>query len=354
MSNYLTKNIVLVLNIDKLKNKNCYQFRSMGKYGYQYHVFSYTNDGSSMGCGCNYVTDYPKSVFYRAIKIVKFLSKHGRSVHHIELYTGCSNFIILEYWLAKLFGIPVCIVERGALKDLNKRGFVGRVIRRYLFRYAAYVWIRELWMQRALQGIRSKDCFFLSNTIDVPNKHNNRPEKNIEFLWCNSLKSWRNPMWFIDALKQPVLLEKKAVLVGFLKNNASLQDQQQIIRASAPSNVELVDFTQPEPYYLNSKFFVLPADIVFLNYSLLEAMAYGVVPIVSDVDGARQIVDDGENGFVVPHNKNAFCDALLHAASITDERYMIMSKNARAKVIAQFSLSNWSVHLANYYSQMHS
>lgn len=41
-----------------------------------------------------------------------------------------------------------------------------------------------------------------------------------------------------------------------------------------------------------SKLFIFPANIVFCNNALLEAMSFGCVPVVANGEGAYRIVND--------------------------------------------------------------
>ena len=97
---------------------------------------------------------------------------------------------------------------------------------------------------------------------------------------------------------------------------------------------------------------MLPADIVYLNFSLLEAMSYGVVPIVSDVDGAREIVDDGVDGFVISHSKGALFNTMVQVLSLSSDKYEEMSRCARQKVIDRFSIDAWSSAMASFYKEV--
>src|SRR5690606_37326994 len=83
--------------------------------------------------------------------------------------------------------------------------------------------------------------------------------------------------------------------------------------------------------------FVLPADIVFANYSLLEAMSYGVVPVVGDGEGAERIVRSRENGVVVERTHQRLAEALT--ALLDDrERLERYGERARATIGSDFSM----------------
>ena len=89
------------------------------------------------------------------------------------------------------------------------------------------------------------------------------------------------------------------------------------------------------------------ADVVFLNNSLLEAMSYGLIPLISDVQDARLIVDDGINGFIFEHTENGLKNAMQKAMLLSQEEYEIMSKNAIKKVEKSFSYDVWCEQYIN-------
>ena len=53
----------------------------------------------------------------------------------------------------------------------------------------------------------------------------------------------------------------------------------------------------------SSDFFVMTSLWEGLPISTIEALSCGLVPIVNDVDGQREIIKDGYNGFLIkPHD----------------------------------------------------
>ena len=341
---------VLVLNLDKVKIKNLYQFNAMKSYGFEYVIFAYS-PGISTKKSESYISKiYPTNIFLRLVTLLAYMMKHRSNIHHIELYTGMGSFLIFEFIMAKLFGLTVCIVERGSsLRDIEKYNILGRYGRKVILYFANYVWIREFWMIEALQKIGRKNYFFLSNCIELPGKFNYQSEKQFNFIWCNALIQWRHADWFADALKNDALQDKKSLLVGILKGNPTVKTHQDYIVNANIKNLQIHPFQDPVEFFLQSKFYVLPADIVYLNFSLLEAMSRGVVPIISDVDGAREIVEDGVDGILIHHDKQSLVEAMLLATQISDEHYERLSKNARKKVKEKFSIDSWSAKLNEFY-----
>ena len=79
--------------------------------------------------------------------------------------------------------------------------------------------------------------------------------------------------------------------------------------------------------------FLLPSSFEGLPVSLLEAMAHGAVPVVSAVrSGVRELVRDGENGFLVPVGDVAGFAERLALLARAPERLVRMSAAARATI----------------------
>ena len=301
----MKKNRIICLNLDTIKNKNIYQFNEMAKSGYSYVCCGYLEDKSNMNSSNFKYLKYPKNIIGRIVFAFQLLLKNRNQLSHVELYTGGGSFLGMEYLIAKLLFIKVCVVERGSpLRDLNKHyGFLGRRIRKIIYKTATQVWIRELWMKDALLNLKRTDYFFLSNAITISSEFSHTYDKNYDFIWCNSFKKWRNIDWFIDNLNKDSFLNNSSVILGMLENNKTTDEVESYVKNNKPTKCTLLNFQNPKEYFLNAKFFILPADIVYLNFALLEAMSYGVVPIASDVEGTREIVDDGINGMVANHAK---------------------------------------------------
>lgn len=104
----------------------------------------------------------------------------------------------------------------------------------------------------------------------------------------------------------------------------------------------------PFDLYKRAKFFLLPADIVFCNYALLEAMSFGVVPIVSRVEGTSRIVKEGIDGLVVPNTLDGLKIGLRRSLSMGDE-WKNMSTAAYMKIKHAFSIEDWAKKLLALY-----
>ncbi|MEM7392154.1 MAG: glycosyltransferase family 4 protein, partial [Verrucomicrobiota bacterium] len=103
-------------------------------------------------------------------------------------------------------------------------------------------------------------------------------------------------------------------------------DQQQFIDEAAPliekgtvTLTGMVPFHDIPALLLDHHIFLLTSEFEGLPNALLEAMAHGCIPVISDIPGdVGELVRSGENGFKVPIGDiAAFVDALreIHASS---------------------------------------
>jgi glycosyltransferase involved in cell wall biosynthesis len=127
---------------------------------------------------------------------------------------------------------------------------------------------------------------------------NYRPRKGIELL--------------IDALAElPAEWQAHLLLIGADMDAPGLAKR--IAASPVAANIHVLGFRQDAPALAAAcDVFVLPSTKrEGLSRSLIEAMAYGVVPVVTDCGGSTEVVADGVSGIVVP-----VCDVAALAAAL--------------------------------------
>ncbi|MGH6785618.1 MAG: glycosyltransferase family 4 protein [Novosphingobium sp.] len=85
-------------------------------------------------------------------------------------------------------------------------------------------------------------------------------------------------------------------------------------------------------------FVVLPSYREGLSRVLLEAAALGRPIVATDVPGCRDIVREGENGFLcAPQDAPSLAEALARAAACDDAEWGRMARSGRARVVEEFA-----------------
>jgi glycosyltransferase involved in cell wall biosynthesis len=87
-----------------------------------------------------------------------------------------------------------------------------------------------------------------------------------------------------------------------------------------------------------------------MSNSVLEAMSFGVVPVVTRVSGVEDMVEDGANGYLFEAGDISSCvEALERAAATPPERHARMSAAARETLAARFGMESVAAqHIALY------
>lgn len=236
---------------------------------------------------------------------------------------------------------------------LNELPWLYRLVFQYVYKFSSLVWYKEPYMESLLKKMGLKHYSMIANAVDVPDL-NNGVKKDIDFLWVNRVVHRRNFEWVVHHFYDKVML--KTVALGYTNKHSEsllpdtitlLDDLQQ------KEHFELHGYINPVSFFERAKFFVLPATFVFGNYSLLEAMSYGVVPVVSETDATSRIVQNNVNGITFNHDYESFTDAINRAISLDENTYNRMSERAKQSIEQDFSLPQWANKIESLYSTLH-
>lgn len=146
----------------------------------------------------------------------------------------------------------------------------------------------------------------------------------IHLLFLNSFKEWRHP---IIALKAThiLLLKGYDVKLKIVGNDPTMPSRLQISHElqlyidthCLADKVSLEDWTYtPQEFFDWAHFFLLPAELVYLNISLIEGMASGCIPLTSNVDpDTKRIFGDYDNLLTCPPSPQDFADTIVNILS---------------------------------------
>ncbi|MEO8574538.1 MAG: glycosyltransferase family 4 protein [Pyrinomonadaceae bacterium] len=99
--------------------------------------------------------------------------------------------------------------------------------------------------------------------------------------------------------------------------------------------------------------FLMPSRFEGLPLALLEAMAAGCVPIVSNRGSIPSVVEDGRNGFLVdPGDITQIVGRLKFLLSEGETGWNEYRRNARETIRAHFDIASYSQKLKNLYAEI--
>lgn len=94
---------------------------------------------------------------------------------------------------------------------------------------------------------------------------------------------------------------------------------------------EFAGRTSPEKFYSTSSIFCLTSAYEGQPMSIIEAMQFGVIPVVmNSFSAAEELVSDGENGYLVKfRDVSGYSDALVSLMKLNKEERIKLSKSAK-------------------------
>ena len=133
--------------------------------------------------------------------------------------------------------------------------------------------------------------------------------------------------------------EIKFQILGKKDSNISSIDEHNLNQYIEENVVEILDFTDDVRGSIHSAdCVVLPSYREGLPKSLLEAMAMSKPILASDVPGCRNLVVDGENGFLFEvKNANALAQAMLKIFNLDHTKILEMGKFGKKFVTENFN-----------------
>lgn len=242
-------------------------------------------------------------------------------------------------WLA---GTPVVLVRHGLplRKNIVKHRFLinnladGIIVNAAMTKelYVDKNWFDKNFTHVIYNGIEPEhDCDPISFDTMHPGK--------LIILSVGRLVKQKGFQYLISAAK--ILKEQRddflIVILGEGKMRETLKIQAEELGVS--DCIQLPGFVRNVgPYMKGCDIFVLPSLYEGLSNAAIEAMSYAKPAVLSEINGSREIVTPGENGYIVPpKDDTALARALLDLLD-SEERRAVFGNCARVHVNERFSI----------------
>lgn len=348
---------ILIVGADRVMPKLFYLSRLLRAAGYTYTVYSHDSGtvargyAAQAGATLEAGPAHKRSVRRMLNDLWHLWRLTGRSrFAHAEMYSDYHILASLAYFLLlRLRGVPVVLWCRGELYDWDRFAWWQRLYFHFVVPRARLVILKESYMLATLTkgGVQDQgNLMELHNTVPLPARSEPRScTAPVRLLFMNMFKTWRNVGFCADlalALRQLGVPFTMAVVGDKTDSDGLVSEGQKLREAIAGHGLEdsvtVHPFTsEPLNWYQSTDVFLLPANLVYCNYALLEAMSHGLVPIVNSADPDHtRIVTHDVDGYGLPLDAQVWAQSI--AALVQDQnRALAMSTAARRRIEREYS-----------------
>lgn len=148
-------------------------------------------------------------------------------------------------------------------------------------------------------------------------------------------------------------LHPKLYLAGLGKKRLQTKIQRQVQQLNLGGQVEFLGQVANMPELLvNQRLFVLSTHFEGMPLALLEAMAAGCACIGTDVVGVREVIQDGQNGLLVPEKDASALANALEQLLNNPEQAARLAAFAREQAERDFDLSLTHAQYSKLFQQL--
>jgi len=235
-------------------------------------------------------------------KIKKLIQEYAPSIIHIHQVNSYAYYSLLA---ARKSSVPKILTAWGSDILLSpKNSFLLKKMVQFNLRHADFFTSDSEFMAEEMRSLlprRKLDILIANFGIEIIEK--DLLKENI--IYSNRLhKKLYQIESVINAFK--LFLENsidkswKLVIAATGEETNNLKSM--VEHLNLKGNVEFVGWVDQEKnveYYSKARLFVSIPESDATSISLLEAMAYGCIPVLSDLPANREWIDDGKNGIIV-------------------------------------------------------
>ena len=303
---------IVVENLAKNLVKAGHQVTRLNRKRKQYeHIGEY--------CGCkveevftvnNRSLDAIVYAFFATLKVKKLIKKGLVDVVHVHAEGPC-NFLGLLPKKEKRHGVKVVATIHGLDWQRGKwGGFASKMIKRgekKAVRYADEIIVLSENNKKYFAETYGRETTYIPNGVDNPEflppqiiKEKYGLSERSYVLFLSRIVPEKGVHYLIDAwkiVKNRMMTDKKLVIAG--GSSHSDEYYEEVMKCVEGDDTiittGLVEGDELKELFSNAYLYVLPSDIEGMPMSLLEASAYGLPRLTSDIPENAEVVDG--NGF---------------------------------------------------------
>ena len=255
----------------------------------------------------------------RWIKTIYQIVKNGRRsdlifVNGLGVESAIANLILQKQLIRKIVGDPVWeraynkkrITESFDDFQNNKHSFlieVQKLLRNWSINSAEIVITPSDHLKSFVSGIGySKKILKINNGVNITDINRaNESKADINLIIISRLVVQKNINIVIEAMK---LLDNKNLKLSIIGEGGEFSKLESTIHdLNLQNQVQLVgkiDNNKISQFLLTADIFIQASDYEGLPHSVLEAINYEVPILSTETGGCKDLLNDGERGFIIP------------------------------------------------------
>ena len=255
----------------------------------------------------------------RWIKTIYQIVKNGKRsdlifVNGLGVESAIANLILQKQLIRKIVGDPVWeraynkkrITESFDDFQINKHSFlieVQKLLRNWSINSAEIVITPSDHLKSFVSGIGySKKILKINNGVNITDINRaNESKADINLIIISRLVVQKNINIVIEAMK---LLDNKNLKLSIIGEGGEFSKLKSAIHdLNLQNQVQLlgkIDNNKISQFLLTADIFIQASDYEGLPHSVLEAINYEVPILSTETGGCKDLLNDGERGFIIP------------------------------------------------------
>ena len=308
------------------------------------------------------------NLFIRWIKTIYQIVKNGKKsdlifVNGLGVESTIANLLLKKQLIRKIVGDPVwerAYNQKRTAESFdefqnNKHSFLielQKLLRNWSINSAEIVITPSDHLKSFISGLGfSNKIFKINNGVDITDiKKSNVYEPDINLLMISRLVIQKNINIVIEAME---LLDNKNFKLSIIGEGGEFSKLEAVIHdLNLQNRVQLlgkIDNNRISQFLLTADIFIQASNYEGLPHSVLEAINYEVPILSTEVGGCKDLLNDGERGFIIslPPDKKIIAENIIFIINNKDEA----TKRAHAAKAFINNEYNFSVQ-ANQYMEI--
>lgn len=219
------------------------------------------------------------------------------------------------------------------------------LVEKYVSKYCEKIicvsdFVKDLGLKYKIAGDEKFTVIYNGIESEVQKSVKSKVSEKIKIIFVGRLAEPKDPLILIKACQELPVELKNNVAINIVGDGPKRKELELFLQKNKIENVNLSGSLSRERVFdimVESDIFVLVSKYEGLPMTILEAMSFGLPVVASDVGGIKEVVKDGETGFLLKNNSVEELYLVLHQLLTNDNLRLVVAEKGRQKIQDEFS-----------------